>query len=279
MSGVPRETFSPSWLRLRERYDRAARSKALAQAFLDALPRQARVADLACGGGANANYLASLGRPDLRWLLIDADPVLLQLAAGRVPVLETRCTDLARPRRGLAREGIHGATASALCDLVSGAWLDRFIGEAARQRLPLLFALTVDGRMAFSPGDPEDAAMFRRFRADQRRDKGFGPALGPRAPARLAATLHSHGYHVRLARSDWRLGAGDGGLLDALLQGIADAARAGGSASASPVDRWLERRRAQIAERRLAAVVGHVDILALPRSVAARGRSRRVNLP
>ena len=39
------EQFSPAWLALREPYDQACRSKALARAFLNALPRNARIAD------------------------------------------------------------------------------------------------------------------------------------------------------------------------------------------------------------------------------------------
>jgi hypothetical protein len=255
MSGVAAETFSAEWLALRAPYDRAARSKSLARDFLSALPRNARVADLACGAGANARYLAALGRRDLRWTLMDADPALLRAAGDGLPGSRTRRVDLARPRQTLGLGRFHGVTASALCDLVSGPWLDGVISAAARHGLPLLFALTVDTRLAFSPGDAEDGAVLRRFRRDQARDKGFGPALGPCAPLRLATALRAHGYHFRIARADWRLGAGDGALLEALVGGMA-------TAGGPPVDGWLGRRRAQIAAQRLAAVVGHVDVFA-----------------
>jgi SAM-dependent methyltransferase len=255
MSDAPADTFSAAWLALRAPYDRAARSKPLARDFLSALPRNGRVADLACGTGANARHLTALGRRDLRWTLMDADPALLRTAGDGLPGSPTRCVNLARPRRALGLGGFDGVTASALCDLVSGPWLGKVISKAARHGLPLLFALNVDGRIAFSPEDAEDGTVLRRFRRDQARDKGFGPALGPRAPLRLAAALRAHGYRLRVARSDWRLGAADGALLEALVDGIA-------AAGGAPVDGWRRRRRAQIAARRLAAVVGHIDVFA-----------------
>ncbi|MGH6915238.1 MAG: class I SAM-dependent methyltransferase, partial [Geminicoccales bacterium] len=183
MSRAPSDRFAPAWLALREGYDHAARSKPLARAFLRSLPRGACIADLACGSGANARYLSSLGRRDLCWDLIDADPALLTIAEGG----DARRLDLARPRRSLDLGRCHGVTASAFLDLVSGPWIDALIGDAARHGLPMLFALTVDGRVAFSPGDAGDGALLNGFRRDQRRDKGFGPALGPDAPRRLAA--------------------------------------------------------------------------------------------
>jgi hypothetical protein len=244
------EGFDAAWLALREPYDRMSRSRALARAFLELLPRGARVADLACGSGANARYLASLGRPDLRWARIDADTRLLALAGGG------QCVDLARPRRSLDLGACRGVTASALCDLVSGRWIDALAGDAARHRLPMLLALTVDGRIGFSPGDENDRMVQVSFRRDQRRDKGFGPALGPQAPLRITAALRRHGYRIRCARSDWRLGAADGAILDALVSGVAAVA------PSRAAEAWLACRREQIAGRRLAAAVGHVDILA-----------------
>jgi hypothetical protein len=260
------ERFDAGWLALREPHDRAARSRVLAGAFLGLLPRGARVADLACGSGANARYLAALGRPDLRWLRLDADADLLARAGGG------RRIDLARPRRSLDLGGCRGVTASALCDLVSGRWIDALIRDAARHRLPVLLALTIDGRVTLSPGDRDDGAVLSLFRRDQRRDKGFGPALGPAAPLRIAAALRRQGYRLRCARSDWRLGPADAAILDALVCGFAAVSRPGVS------EAWLGRRRKQIAGRRLAASVGHVDMLASfpPQSAQA---SRSVNLP
>jgi hypothetical protein len=151
-------------------------------------------------------------------------------------------------------------TASALCDLVSGAWIDRLVRVAAHRRLPLLLALSVDGRVDVAPPDGGDAAVLSAFRADQRRDKGFGPALGPAAPQRIARSAHRYGYAVRMARSDWRVGPGDGDLSRALIAGFAAVPRAVPSAGAD----WRRRRLDQIDRDGLTLSVGHVDILALP---------------
>ncbi len=274
------EHFSPDWLRLREPYDRAVRSKALARAFLDALPRHARVVDLACGAGANAHYLTAQGRRDPQWLLIDADRTLLSRARDRLPGSAMRCLDLARPRRSLELGPCDGVTASALCDLVSAAWLEWVIGDAARRGLPLLFALTVDGRVTFSPGDPADQAVMRCFRRDQGRGKGFGPALGPRAPRYLARTLRDHGYGLRSARSDWRLGPGDNAMLRALVAGFAEVAMKGGLMPRHEIEQWLGRRDEQISRRRLSLAIGHVDIFACCEVRRSRNQSSRaVTLP
>lgn len=259
------ERFASDWLALREPCDAAVRSRPLARAFLAALPRRARVADLGCGRGANACYLAGFGRRDLRWRLIDNDAGLLAEARRRLPGAQTRLADLARADGGMLLRGCGGVTASALCDLVSGAWIDRLVRAAATRRLPLLLALSIDDRISFAPEDARDAAILAAFRRDQRRDKGFGPALGPAAPACTARALRRYGYSVRIARSDWRLGPGDRVLLEAVTAGFAAVAPAAGAA-------WLPARHRQIAAGALSLTIGHVDILGLP-------VSRAVNLP
>jgi hypothetical protein len=266
------ESFAPDWLALREGYDAAARSHPLACAFLAALPRRARVADLGCGRGANACCLAGMGRRDLRWRLVDGDARLLAQAGDRLPGAETRRADLAHADAGMLLRGCGGVTASALCDLVSGTWIDGLVRAAAQRRLPLLLALSIDGRVAFAPEDAGDAAVLAAFRRDQRRDKGFGPALGPAAPFRIARALRRHGYAVRTARSDWRLGPGDDAMVRAATDGFAAVAPADSAA-------WRDARARQIAAGALALRVGHVDILGLPGMRAGAAASRAVNLP
>jgi SAM-dependent methyltransferase len=272
----PMEQFSPAWLALREPYDRACRSKALARAFLDALPHNARIVDLACGSGANADYLTALGRHDVRWRLFDADRTLLSLARERVYRSDALCVDLARPRRMLDFGHCDGITASALCDLVSGNWLEGLIRDAARHALPLLLALSVDGRVAFSPSAPADQVILNCFRRDQRHTKGFGPALGPAAPLRLARVLRAHGYRIRCAASDWRLGAGDHTILRALVTGFADVALKHKASARTEIEAWRRQREAQISRRRFSLVIGHVDLLAFRR---LKQGSQAVTLP
>jgi len=263
------ETFSADWLSLRESFDRSARSRPLARAFLDALPRNALVADLGCGRGANAACLSAMGRPDLRWLLVDGDGALLAAARMRIPRARTVCADLARHHAMTAVDASDGVTAAALCDLVSGAWIDRVVRRAARRRLPILFALSVDDRIALSPAAAGDAAVQAAFRRDQRRDKGFGPALGSCAPGAILRSMRRHGYRsIAAMRSDWRIDPKDVTMLRATVGGIAAVAGRKG-------DAWLRLRQQQIDAKQLAVTVGHVDILALPGGRRGRRVTRR----
>lgn len=266
------ERFATDWLALREPLDARSRSRPLARAFLRAVRRGGRIADLGAGRGANAVYLAALGRRDLRWLLVDGDRRLLEEAVRRLPRAETLCGDLASRRTLSPLRRCDAVAASALGDLVSSAWLARLVREMARRRLPFLLALTVDGRMALHPADPLDETVLGAFRRDQRRDKGFGPALGPDAPRVLVRMLRRHSYRVRTARTDWTLASDDAAALRAFVAGMAAVDPARGA-------RWLASRQRQGAAGRLAVRVGHLDILALPPGGGAVSGSRPVTLP
>ena len=99
--------------------------------------------------------------------------------------------------------------------------------------------------------------MASAFRAHQTRDKGFGPAAGPIAPALLAAAFDEAGYAVSEGDSAWRLEAGDEALIDALATGFAAAVRETKRVPEPQVADWLKVRRRS-------ALVGHTDTLALP---------------
>jgi SAM-dependent methyltransferase len=277
--------FALDWLSAREPYDHAARSAGLAERFAAALGPAPRLLDLGCGTGSNLRYLAPRIAGPHRWRCVDNDPGLLRAAPqalqrwararGWAPRLQGEELVLARPageivvafapddltRAGLPDEaGGAGVSASALLDLTSAAWLDG-LAEACRGR-PLLVALSFDGRLAFDPAAPEDEEMCRRFLAHQRRDKGFGPALGAEAATHLAHRLSARGCAVTLERSDWQLGPSDLALLRATLEGMVEAVRE--IAVDDCLQRWAARRRQQVASGELGLTVGHVDLLALP---------------
>lgn len=246
--------FEQAWLRLREPYDHAARSRALTDRFVEALGSTPRLLDLGTGAGSNLRYLAPRLPPAQRWLLVDHDPELLaQARLGAESTVECQVMDLARelPERGVW----DGITAAALLDLTSAAWLDRLARWS--RGVPVLIVLSVDGRLAWQPEEPEDGAVRERFFAHQRTDKGFGPALGADAAGYLAERLKAEGQRVVLARSDWRLGPADAPLLAATLDGIL-------AVQGSGIERWAAARRRQLGEGRLQLSVGHVDLLALP---------------
>ncbi len=274
------DSFAESWLRLREPYDHAARSAPLARRFLAGLPAAPRVLDLAAGAGSNARYLASLGVRCADWVLADADRALLAAAGMKTARMERIVTDLSRPDLGLELSRIDGVAASAFGDLVSAAWAGRFARVVARHRLPVLIALSVDGRVTWTPEDPDDEMVRRLFQRDQARDKGFGPALGPTAPWRLASDFRALGYRAQLRRSDWRVGPRHRVMLDRMIDGFAAAA-----ISAAPADPhgaiagWADRRRAQAAAGDVRLTIGHRDCLALPPPVARSKRSPALNSP
>jgi SAM-dependent methyltransferase len=252
--------FQADWLRLREPHDHAARSASLAADFASALGPMPRLIDLGCGTGSNLRYLAPHLPAGQRWLLVDHDPELLEVAHAAVEPLTTdarfQALDLAEALPDLA--GATGITGSALLDLTSAAWLERF-ARWCRGR-PVLMALTVDGRLVWEPPTDEDEAVRRRFFDHQRTDKGFGPALGADAARHLAGRLEAEGRSVAMATSDWRLGPADAPLLAATLAGIIVAL----AEIDGPPEAWAALRRRQLAAGQLRLTVGHVDLLALP---------------
>ncbi|MCG8546768.1 MAG: class I SAM-dependent methyltransferase [Alphaproteobacteria bacterium] len=257
------EQFAEDWLRLREPFDRAARSPALGRAFLASVAPGATILDLGAGNGANARYLESLARHAVHWRLVDGDAALLHSVSGVRGAVDTQCLDLARHLDRMDVAHLGGITAAAFCDLVSARWLDALTRRAARHRLPMLFALTVDGRLRWSPPDAADGIAMAAFRRDQQRDKGFGAALGPAAPWHMTNALRRFGYRVRVARSDWRVPATATAMLDAMLTGVAGAARADAKKDAGDIEAWFARRQTQAAAGALSLTVGHRDCLAV----------------
>ena len=277
------DAFSADWLALREPFDRAARERSAAgldwpalRAWLQgphASGRAFGVLDLGCGTGANLRALAPRLGGVQRWTMVDHDPVLLaamrrSVGSATAPAVEPLCIDIARELDRLPFDAVRLVTCSALLDLVSAAWLSDLIARCHAAGVALLFALSVDGRVEWSPKDRMDDAVHALFAAHQSRDKGFGGAsLGSGALPQAAALLRAAGYRVTEAQSDWEIDAEHGprdiAMLRAMVDGMAEAA-----AEQSPREResivapWQARRHAAINTSRL--VVGHRDLLALP---------------
>jgi SAM-dependent methyltransferase len=269
--------FSAEWLSLREPYDLVARNpgviESLARAFLD---RPAlRIVDLACGTGATLRAIAPHLAVPQHWRLVDNDLGLLARAANPPPqagegkgggppqvTVVTRPVDLVRDLELALEAPLDLITTSALLDLVSPAWLDRLIIEAAARRLPIYAALTYDGRVALQPASEFDAQVRAAFNLHQRTDKGFGPALGPAAAARAVERLEHFGFAIAQGRSDWVLGPADQAMQEALLAGWAEVGAI--TLSAAEMARWLAARRSDVAAGRLRWRIGHVDIFARP---------------
>ncbi len=273
------EHFALDWLALREPFDHAARSVALAQRLADALPaRRPRLMDLGAGTGSLFRFLAPIIGRGQDWVLTDADDTALDDAFGRTAAwarrqgfaataegdelllstpgglwrIQARAIDLSA---SAAVDGADAVVCSALLDLVSRAWLARLLNDL---RVPFLACLTVDGRDVWMPRHLGDTVVRSAFRRDQRRDKGFGRALGVTAPAVVLRGLRARGFATASAVSDWWIPRSALRMQHALIEG---AAYAVGDVAA----RWQTARLRQAMLGRLAIRIGHRDILGLPK--------------
>ncbi len=262
--------FPPIGSACANRIDNKARNAAVLDALTAAFQGRRSVAavDLACGTGATLRAIgARLPQPQ-HWRLVDNDLSLLARAAalGRPPELtvEGRAIDISRDLEAALDGPLDLVTASALLDLVSAEWLERLIVEAAARRLPVYAALSYDGRAELAPVDPFDADMLAAFNRHQRINKGFGPALGPDAPAQAAALWARVGYGVVQGRSDWEFTEGDRAIQSELFAGWAASARELPDLADEQVAAWLERRQQWVAAGRSRLRIGHVDVFAAP---------------
>ncbi|MDM0076557.1 class I SAM-dependent methyltransferase [Variovorax sp. J2P1-59] len=246
--------------------------------------------DLACGTGANLRELAPRLGGSQCWTLVDHDPALLGALPGVLAawtqangfVLEagaTRmhiegpgwnaevrpvCIDLALELGAVPFAGTRLVTASALLDLVSASWLDALFAHARMAGAAMLFALNVDGRIAWNPPVAGDAEVDRLFASHQRRDKGFGPALGGTAVSFAVSRLRALKYEVAQAASDWRIDAGENAsgtaMLTAMVEGMGAAAIEQDPTARASVSEWMQRRIDVLDHTSLC--IGHQEILA-----------------
>ncbi len=282
------EGFSAEWLRRREPFDAIARAAHLADRLAAALPARPRLLELGAGAGSLFRWLAPrIGRAQA-WTMLDADDeliaygfertaewaesrgwkvtspsgALLVHAPGGTWRIEARIADFGDSPDDLPLAGHDAVLCSALMDLVSAGWARRF---AARLTVPFLACLTVDGRDRFIPPRADDALIRRGFARHMRSDKGFGPAMGHAAPAMLGRILEEAGFDVASAPSDWLIPRVASALLAEMIEGHAGAAAEALPASAPRIAAWRDARLHDTSAGRLSLVVGHRDLLALPR--------------
>ncbi len=285
--------FTADWLSMREPFDAAARAAPLVAELRRHIPRGTSAApfeivDLGAGAGSNLRYLAPQLGGEQRWRLVDHDRALLHAAivatrtwaASRGAVvspagatLAMRAADfacrVAGEPRNLAGDALVGltlptgglVTAAALLDLVSMRWLDALATRCEATRAAVCFALTYDGRTAFTPDEPEDAMALDLFNRHQRLDKGFGPALGSTAADAAEEVLAKHGFRVLTEHSDWDVGPQHTAMQHALLDGWLGATLEIAPEHTAPLTAWHRRRRAHVEGGRSRLVVGHVDLV------------------
>lgn len=264
--------FSIDWLNLREDADRRARDKTLRDRALQWLAEESSsdqepvVVDLGAGTGST---LRALSAPmPLSWRLVDNDKTLLaeaQRRHGRTQNVETCIADLADVET-LPLDGVQLVTASALFDLVSADFIEALAKKLktyCRQHpVGLYTALNYDGTTRWTPTHPLDEAVLQAFNRDQRKDKGFGPALGPDAGRAIARVFTRAGFEVHSASSPWVLDGADQHMVSELITGIAGAVSGSPGIESHALEDWVRFRQANL--KAGTCTVGHTDLLALP---------------
>lgn len=274
MTTVEAMRVSPDWLALRERADAAARSRVLVDRLRRRVPAEDGwlIHDLACGTGSMGRWLAPLLPGPHHWVLHDRDADLLARASADPPgpaadgaevTTETRLSDITQ----LDREELAGATlitASALLDLLTLEELTRLIEACSGAGCPVLFTLSVSGRVRLLPPDRLDARIAAAFNEHQRRPTPRGRLLGPAAVEAAVAGFRRIGAEVVVRSSPWQLGTADGDLALEWLAGWIDAACEQEPELVPETDLFRRRRLNEAAAGALAVSVGHTDLLVLP---------------
>ena len=264
---------SSSWLDLREPADAAARAYELVGLLLSRVQAGSwLIHDLGCGSGAMGRWLAPLLPGAQHWVLHDRNADLLEQAAVNVPgpaadgaevAVETRVSDITR----LGLDDFAGATlvtGSALLDLLTWDELTALIHASSGAACPVLFALSVTGRVQVLPADPLDVRVAAAFDAHQRRTTARGRLLGPDAVQAAVEGFQQLGAEVIVRPSPWRLGATERNLTVEWLTGWVDAAGEQDPELAPDTDLYRLRRLKEAAAGALAVTVGHADLLVLP---------------
>lgn len=283
--------FSSHWLALREPIDHASRSMAVRNAMIAELRRRhgrtlskLRVVDMGCGSGSNLRAIAPLLGREQSWRLLDYDPALLEAARHAISewsdTIVSDTSEVLTVRKGtceihvefvqadlnrdfsewLDTSKIDLLTASALLDLVSEQWIEKFCGVLS---CPLYAVLTYDGRMQWTPAHPLDSAITQAFNSHQLTDKGFGPAAGWKAVDLLEPLVIKRGGTVVKGDSTWHLSAKEASLHHQLLQGVAVAVGETGLLKAPDINDWLGSRLSVSN-----GAIGHIDIFVTPPEAA-----------
>lgn len=265
------QPFTADWLGLREPVDHRFRSAELLGPLQRAGERLGwtRAVDLGAGTGSNLRYLAP-ALPFIReWTLFDHDADLLALADA---------PDATRTvwtvRGDLGREGLkaladaHLVTASALLDLMPEDWLRAVVDACAADQCGALFALSYDGEMEWHRRDPDDELVRGLVNEHQCRDKGLGPALGPRAAFVARDLFCGAGHDSWLRSTPWVLeGREHAQLTGSLVAGWSSAAVETRPDLEARIRSWAARRLSAVGEGDYRVTVGHRDLLALPPGV------------
>jgi len=263
---------SPDWLVVRAAVDARTRSTGLVEQLADILPPGPQVVhDLGSGTGAMMRWLAPQLSGPQHWVLHDGDPGILEHrdpdpvldAGGRAVIIRTSVEHIA----DLDTAAIDGATlvvASALLDVITAGEASTIIDACIAVGAPVLFSLTVAGRVEFDPPHEADQVFATAFNAHQRRTADGRSLLGPDAVGAVKQLLRAAGWHVRTVGTPWDLTSLDGVLIVEWLDGWLAAAVEQEPALRELADEYRANRGRQLAAGALRVVVHHRDVLAWP---------------
>lgn len=262
--------FSADWLTLREPVDQRSRSVAILESIERYFEHRDSITaiDLASGRGSMIRALMPRLPARQLWHPVDDEPVLLrdaELARTGTIRIEPRLVNLAQNIEDVLSLAADLVVTSAFIDLVSESWLDRLVNVTVARKLPVCLAMSYDGRTACSPTHDRDVAVIDAFDRHQRRDKGFGPALGPTAADVAASKFRRAGYDVMVERADWHLDRNERKLQTMMIAGWQAAAGEMNELAADDLDAWHEQRRAWIITGQATMMIGHRDVWAVPR--------------
>ena len=267
--------FSADWLTLREEVDLRSRdSKLLEKAeewLCDYGASELIVAALGAGTGSTIRAFANSGSQkseSISWRLIDQDSELLENARNRhcdSYRIETFDLDL-NNTAALPLQSVQLITASALLDLVSEEFIDaitrQLVNLNKQQPVGIYTALSYSGMIEWTPSHSLDEEVQNSLNQDQKRDKGFGRALGPDASDYLEHRLTGAGFKVCRADSAWLLDAVDEKLVSEYIAGIERVLKNDEALGLVFLKDWIKFRRLHVTAG--TCRVGHCDLLALP---------------
>ncbi len=263
--------FSTQWLDAREPVDHAARNGEILSAILNYFSDKnlLRITDIGCGTGSTLRALKPLMSSKLEWHLIDNDDALLasaRQAAGGDKILFSS-GDLSQSLNLVFDQQPSLITTSAFLDLVSHNWLEYLCREVTQRNIPFYAALSYDGRNICQPPHIHDEAVLTAFNQHQKRDKGFGPALGPAAADTAVSLFEDAGYLVTTGPSDWIGDSNHPVFQQMLLEGWHAAASEIEPENGKLFDNWLADRKKLISTGNSTIKVGHLDFFAVPRDL------------
>jgi len=260
--------FSADWLALREPVDHAARSEEIIAGIAGWFARDTmlKITDIGSGTGSTLRALKPFFSQKISWHLIDHDDTLLDVAKQHADgdAVTFTLADLATSLDALFKSGPDLITTSAFLDLVSRDWLEWMVGEITSRKVPFYAALTYDGRAGCEPELETDKDVLAGFNTHQGKNKGFGPALGPKAADAAINLFERAGYQVSVANSDWIGNSHHRDFQKMLLQGWHDAATEIMPNRKADFYSWLEKRKSLIDHENASVFVGHKDIFAVP---------------